>query len=115
MEKRTFMDAGTDVHVLAQKYMKEHEGVSYSDSVEAVLASNTHLNRGYEANPVSENKGVRKLYTEAHDSLHEQAEELAFKMGIPYMLAFTRVLTRPENAQKARAYIMYGPEEVEAE
>lgn len=108
------LDASDEVDARARKYMKANEGVGYTQAVREVLLADRKLAEAYmppKPQLQEDNQGclVAKNYTEAQASLHDQATDMSAELGIPYDLAFKRVITLSKNRLLFRAYIKGSP------
>ncbi len=98
------------VHDRALKYCKEHPEASYRESVIAVLRADAELARKYygrSEEPKESTEGCieAKSYSQAKDSLHDQAMELKVARGIGYSEALHEVMQLPRNKLLVRKYV----------
>lgn len=107
-------DASDEVDQRARKYMKANDGATYSQAVREVLKADRKLAEAYVPPRVElpeDTAGclVAKNYSEAHQSLDEQATDMAAELGIPYSLAFKRVITLSKNRLLFKSYVAGSP------
>lgn len=102
-------DEGDSVHEKALKYCQENEGTDYRTAVLTVLREDKALAERYvpPKEQAEDTTGMiqAKTYSQARDTLHDQAMELKVSRGIGYAEAMREVMSLPKNKLLVQKYV----------